>query len=61
MNKKSLNDAIKSYDKLIKEHENKIKEEKSKALQNPNIINYWEKEVVGFKNNRKKLLEKRKK
>lgn len=47
-----------SYDKVIEEHKNKIFEEKKKENPNIELINYWEKEIKSFENNRKKLMGK---
>ena len=56
MRDKSIRKAIVSYDRLIREHLNKIKKEKTKKEKNPERIDYWEKEIKTFKENRRKLI-----
>jgi hypothetical protein len=58
MKKKSIEKGLESYDKIIEEHEEKIKKEEEKESPRFELINYWEKEVKGFKKNREKLLRK---
>ncbi|MBI4116498.1 hypothetical protein HY449_02020 [Candidatus Pacearchaeota archaeon] len=56
MKNKSMKKGLASYDKAIEEHKNKIIEEKKKENPNVELINYWEKEIKSFENNRKKLM-----
>ncbi len=56
MKNKSMKQGLARYDKAIEEHKNKIIEEKKKENPNVELINYWEKEIKSFENNRKKLM-----
>lgn len=58
MNKKTIRKAMSSYDKIIKMHIEKIKREKLKESPDIGLIDYWEKEVENFKNNREKKFKK---
>ncbi|MEK6760940.1 MAG: hypothetical protein AABX93_03385 [Nanoarchaeota archaeon] len=58
MNKKSILKGLASYDKLIKEHEEKILMEAKKENPKIEVLDYWKKEIEGFKNNRKRLADK---
>ncbi|MFH1325619.1 MAG: hypothetical protein ABIH49_02510 [archaeon] len=58
MKNKSIKKGLESYGKVIREHKEKISEEKKKENPNSEMIEYWEKEVKKFTENRDKLMKK---
>lgn len=46
MNKRRILKSIRSFEKLVVEHTEKIAEEKSRAVPDPGLIKYWEREIM---------------
>jgi hypothetical protein len=46
LNKRRILKSIRSFEKLVVEHTEKIAEEKSRAVSDPGLIKYWEREIM---------------